>query len=614
MAASFRSSRAAVNKNKKGSPGLIISHRDATLFESADIFLAKAVSYKAAPPKEASSIKVVTDKAAASPHIQVGNVAAVVDDDPTSIGRRNIISEMPTTVKIVERLTVPLDRVLTLTSRLGGRLFGQLNNGVFDLYFDNGLTNVRLTNGSMGTGTLENVLSTGDTSGGINILATGGSNVVLPTALLTTATNGFLRLTNVAGAPTGNTGSEGELAFDTVNNEVYIHVGGGVWSQPAMGCNVWVTADTMDAPPVSVIRADPASDLMVLLFGGENTKGDGTRFMFSPTTGSFCGGTTFDTDWDNFDNCTDCFLFGSGHKLSVGVNCDCCVMVGGSGNTLNDSNVAGGMPYNVMLVGDNNTLTRTTQCCIIGGSSNTISQQAVDGCIMNSSDCTINAANGSANNCVVSSNSCTIGPNNVSRGGIYASQSCTINYTPLLIANVDSVILSCTGSSNRSQRSAVIASDNCHLLSTSATSAIIASSGNCQITGQASACSIIGGSGHIITGTRNNSAVIGGQAITCAENNAVYVPKLRIHNRLFVRSTGAASDTIGRATLVGGTAVVAINLAATDHIMLGSIENTGAGTGALYVSARTNATPGSFTIVSTLPVNMQVGWMIIGES
>lgn len=75
--------------------------------------------------------------------------------------------------------------------------------------------------------TLSEVLSTGNT--------TGNNSILFNQAVAPATNSGLLRLTGYNGAPTLNTGSQGELAFNEVASEVYVHEGAGVWTSLSGG-------------------------------------------------------------------------------------------------------------------------------------------------------------------------------------------------------------------------------------------------------------------------------------------------------------------------------------------------------------------------------------------
>lgn len=98
--------------------------------------------------------------------------------------------------------------------------------------FPNNSGTVALTTDSLPTSSdLNTVLTNGNTSGGVDISMTASSDITFAN-VTSTATAGFLRVTNVTDtAPAGDTGAEGELAYDSTGNALYLHVGGGTWQQ-----------------------------------------------------------------------------------------------------------------------------------------------------------------------------------------------------------------------------------------------------------------------------------------------------------------------------------------------------------------------------------------------
>ena len=92
------------------------------------------------------------------------------------------------------------------------------------------------------------------------------------------------------------------------------------------------------------------------------------------------------------------------------------------------------------------------------------------------------------------------------------------------------------------------------------------------------------------------------------------LPSIKTNSISIVDTAGPTSRT-GLLTLVAGTATLATrNLAITDSIIVGYSVPAGANSGAVFVSARANGTPGSFTVKSTNVLDTSVvSWQIIGS-
>lgn len=545
--------------------------------------------------------------------------------------RRMLNSPFFTNAKIVKRLRVPLRRKTSFSTALRSTvstltldpddefiarcLYAQEDDttGEFNLMFDNGVAMVQITNGTLGTGTLAQVLSTGNTSGGTDIVVTSNGNISLASAA-TNATEGFLRATHMPGVPIGDTGtSGGELAYDTVGDNLYVHTGGGVWVQPT-GTVVWET----DALPTPMIRATPSSDTRVLLFGGQNTQGAGNRFMYDPANGSMFGGTTAGTQWDDFTSTFDTFVMGNNHTVISAFDTISCAMVGGSANTLQSYASA-------ILSGTNNSINFTAgtsyDCGILLGNANSLDGEFDGSVIIGCSTCAINSGVASNNNAIMSCNNCnfTTSPNIIDNSGMFASSTCTMNnnnsITACAIISSDTCDFVSSGTIMR--QSSIISSFNCDMGGGGANNnfnSIIASQ-NSTITGRR--CAIIGGNNHTIT-SGQNQAIIGGNGITADPMgfSTLYVPTLRVHGRLTMEAGGVVTpyEVIGRVTLVAGTATVIATITSADQIILSYITVSGVPSH-VRITARTDGAPGSFTITSLSAGDTStIGWIIFNES
>lgn len=551
--------------------------------------------------------------------------------------RRMLNSPFFQNAKIVKRLRVPLRRKTSFASFstlqstpstlaldpddefIARCLYAQEDDttGEFNLMFDNGVAMVQITNGSLGTGTLAQVLSTGNTSGGTDIVVTSNGNISLAPAA-TNATEGFLRATHMPGAPTGNPGTlGGELAYDTVGNNLYIHTGGGVWVQPSAGSTVWTTAT--DASSAFVIRATPSSDARTLLFGGQNTEGAGKRLMFDPIIGSMFGGEVTGTQWDEFQNTLDTFVMGYNHSILNFT--DVCVMVGGSANTLSSV----GTYACAILSGTNNSINGNNpdSCGIMLGNANSLNNEYEDTVIIGCSTCAINSGVSSDDNAIMSCDNCnfTASPDIIFNSGMFASSTCTMNNNSSIsaCAIISSDTCGFIASGSPIRRSSIISCFNCQIGGGAGTylqNSIIASQ-NCDITGGTTIrCAIIGGNNHTISACQN-TAIIGGSGITAtADFGALYVPTLRVHGRLSMgTNVGPAADRIGRVALVAGTATVTpVTITSADQIILTNISVSGVPSH-VRITARTDGVGGSFTITSLSAGDTStIGWIILAES
>ena len=332
-----------------------------------------------------------------------------------------------------------------------------------------------------------------------------------------------------------------------------------------------------------------------------------------------------------------CFIgTGSSHIVSrdlaiigAGVNNSCSnISVVGAGDNNTISN-AGTDTCNVICAGINNEISGGSTETIIGaGSSNTISNSNQAGIIAGSNNDVIS----SANNCFVGA-----GRNNVCTTGDW---SCVVSGNGNTVTALNSFIGSgsnnsitanairsgiCAGSGNITDgaRSIICAGINNNIATLSTDSCIMAGSDNNLTTSATTMiCAGINNlvtatSGIVFAGQRNtvthtSSTIISGTDLSSTVVNRAYAQDIE-YRSLAIDDTGGATSRIGLTTLVlGGSTIATQNLAATDTI---HIYNSAVGgvPGALFISARVNGAPGSFTISSTnLADTSTVAYVIIG--
>lgn len=506
-----------------------------------------------------------------------------------------------------------------------GDLFSLPNgSGTFNLYFNNGIVNAQITDGSVAiTQTLQDVLIVGNTTDGVDMFVTGGSNMILPT-VATNATSGFIKISDMPGIPSGDTGSAGgEIAYDTVGGNVYVHVGGGIWKNSLA---LWEQA--VDASAVDVVRTNlvkqPDADSRVWIIGGVQNKNDpGVKSMFDPVGGSYWGGTVTGTNWDAFGTNTDnTMVFGNDHIFTVGggFNINQSAVIGGYANVLTAT--AANASSNILMGGQNNAIINTSQNAIVAGQSNTINPTGTDCHILGSTNCTltgplVRTGIHACDNCSIvgPSGSC---PNNQ----MLSSVGCALNNTGF--TNKCSVIASkdCTSSTALSMlANSFIACNNCTYgggLSTTTLSAMIGCE-NSSITGSShTLCAILGGFNNSHIGTTSRSVIIGGQGLTCNESDAVYVPNMYVAAFISLNSSAvlpASRRRIGQVTLSSGTATVGTQDIDVNDCVIVSVKTIVGGTGLIRVSSTSPGNPGSFTIVSSSGADTSVvGWIIIRQT
>lgn len=83
--------------------------------------------------------------------------------------------------------------------------------------------NEELENVDVVTPKLEEVLDSGNT--------TGNNNIIFPSNQPVDTISGFVKVTGSVDVPTGDPGNSGELVYNENNQGLYVHEGGGTWSQ-----------------------------------------------------------------------------------------------------------------------------------------------------------------------------------------------------------------------------------------------------------------------------------------------------------------------------------------------------------------------------------------------
>lgn len=511
----------------------------------------------------------------------------------------------------------------------GGDLFALPNgSGTFDLFYNNGIVNAQITDGSVAVvQALQDVLLVGNTTDGVDMFVTGGSNVILPT-VATTATSGFIRISNMPGVPSGNPGTTGgELVYNTVGSSVYVHVGAGIWQQlnTISALSLWEQA--VDASTVDVVRtnlvAQPDADSRLWIMGGAQNKNDPVvKSMFDPVGASYWGGTVTGTNWDAFGTNTDhTMVFGNDHIFTVGggFNINQSAVIGGYANVLTAT--AANASSNILMGGQNNAIIDTTRNAIVAGQSNTINAPCTDCHILGSANCTMTGS--IIRSGIHSCDDCTIinpvgtCPNNQ----MFASAGCDLLNTGF--TNKCSVIASkdCSSSTALSMlENSFIACNNCTYgggLSTTTSSAMIACENSSITNNSHTSCAILGGFNNSHIGTSSQSVIIGGQNLTCNESDAVYVPSMFVNRTFTLNSSAvlASRRRIGQVTLAAGTATVGTQDIDVNDCVIVSVKTIVGGTGLIRVSATSPGTPGSFTIVSSSGADTSVvGWIIIRQT
>lgn len=526
-------------------------------------------------------------------------------------------------LSVTDSLVIPEYSANMGFTQTKGDIFTTKNGATHDLYYNNGLLNVQLTNGpNVASQTLQQVLTVGNSTDGTDIVLTGDSNVVLPT-VATNAVSGFLRVTNTPGIPTGTTGSTGgELAYDSVSNAMYIYTGSGTWQPIGSGPLTSLWEQAIDSSMVPVVRAiSSVNDHVWIMGGAQNKNTIQNRFMWDPVGGSMCGGSSATgSEWNPFPlDTNNTMVFGDNHVLDSlgGLNINRSAMIGGFINII--AATINAVESSMILGGEQNVLENVTGSVVIAGNNNDMlfcNNCNMSGCAVcyflgqqlqrsgahACSQCTILATSPSANNQMLSSKQCDfLNTGGTNQCSAVASNLCTSIATTLTMYN--NAFVSCSnstfgGNGSATTTSAMIACDNCTINNSSHVN-----------------CAIIGGSGHIHTSTTQRSVILGGQNITCAESDAVYVPYLQVYNKLTINSAGNSFDRIGQATLgVGGTVTVGMkDIPVGAHIRVSRM-SAGGVIGALYVSSISPGSPGSFTINSTSATDTSVvGWIILRQ-
>lgn len=542
----------------------------------------------------------------------------------------------------VVRLTVPVYYTPPTFGLIPGDLFAFQQGDAFDLFYSDGVYDQQITYGPYGTTqNLSSVLFTGPTSDGYDIIMTGASNIILPT-LLTTDVSGFLQLTSMPGVPSGDTGSQGELAYNSVVPDIYVHNGGGVWeSLLSLSSEVWEVAGTV---PNGVIRANlvtvPDAAFRVFMFGGADPQAAGTRHMFDPVSAFFWGGTTtasatvfptnytsntFAYGYDNYLARTGAFTITNG------------AMLGGEINNLNAN--TNNATNNIVIAGLDNTIDSCSNCAIFGGSSNDFTA-CCNNCFTAAS---IGAEIGYTPAVPPGTNAILQCGSIAGYAGFFTfdnfAGSCTFENCGIYCCGQNSAFMEAIASSTTVSQSAIIASDligvSFYTVASSMEQTAIISCDDCIIeptqTSQAAfiACDqlnitspVFENSVMIATTSHNISSNVNRSAMFCAnsvffamDDDTVYATKLYVYGELSFAALLTSANSIGTVTLVAGTATIATNYITTnDHIVLTCI--TALGTpGFLYLSARTNGAPGSFTISSTSALDTSiVRYIIISDA
>lgn len=544
----------------------------------------------------------------------------------------------------VVRLTVPVYYTPPTFGLIPGDLFAFQQGDAFDLFYSDGVYDQQITYGPYGTTqNLSSVLFTGPTSDGYDIIMTGASNIILPT-LLTTDVSGFLQLTSMPGPPTGNTGSEGELAYDTTTTDIYVHNGTGVWESLFYSSSVWEVAT--DTTPVDVIRADltTVSDAAsrVFMFGGQDTQIAGTRHMFDPVSAFFWGGTTNATATVFPTNYTsNTFVYGFENYLARtgALTITNCSILGGYINDMNAN--TNNATNNIIIAGFDNIIDSCSNCAIFAGSGNDFTA-CCNNCFTTAS---LSAG-------IAYTPAIPPGTNAVLQCGSIASivgffamdnftSSCTFENCGIYCCGADYAFMESFVSSTSVAQTAIIASNeigmSIYTVASNLEQTAVISCDVCIVepitqTSQSALIScdqewlqspvfdnsvMIATTSHNFTTSASRSAAFAANSeFFTMYDDTVSCNKLNVYGELSFAALLTDKNSIGTVTLsLGSVNVSPAYLTTNDHIILTCI--TALGTpGFLYVSARTNGVgpPGSFTISSTSVLDTSiVRYIIVNE-
>lgn len=545
-------------------------------------------------------------------------------------------------VSPTKRFTCPLWGELPTFQFVEGNIYALRGGNAFDLWYNDGIYNHKLTYGSLGTNqNLASVLTTGNVSDGYDIVMTGTSSIVMPT-LPTTATEGFVRLSHVQGIPTGDTGYKGDLAFNALSNMVYVHTGAGTWSPMFSGHCVW-EAITVDS--TNVIRthlADvPDATSRVMLFGTQDTQGPGRRFMFDPQTAAFWGGNATVIFWNAFglNETANTMLYGRDNSVELtGVySVSNSVILGGEFNTLFNQWIDS---TNSVITGYANSLS-SKRSAIMGGTFCQIIDVCADCVVLASENVQLHGKNllapfaGSeirrcgAMGCddfELTINAQTIvdtcencgeysGTGNKmqfqgtanGQNAFMACSLCRINTTNLFTAYQDSMLATVSGIINVQTNTSNVSLISCNTV-------------NVQTPANVTNSAFISVNANTLTNNMSNSVAIGLSSTNLIGNTAdtVHVPNLRTHGEISIQTSGLTpTNGIGTVTLdgFGQSGSIPAHLGPDDHIYLEYVSASPlTNPGAIWVSSRTNGAPGSFQIQSSSASDSSVvGYTIVTE-